>query len=185
MIVELEIRSYIGTSAIGAKHYYAELKWERPKRKGEQDYQARETRSVYGKLSKKDAATLNKLGWDSEKHKAGETCFGWLTEEETIQHGVDKFVETFDLKKDVLVMYPDGNVGVCVVLVGPDELKARIKLWSDACEKLNWDWSLHSRKMNEIDKEFRIFWNEYAKKHKPRNVKFNQWSFKGKDLIND
>lgn len=185
MIVELDINSYVGTGAIGAKHYYAKLKWNRPKKKGEQDWSTGETGSVYGKLSKKDAERINKLGWESKKANPGDTCFGWLTEKEAIQHGVDKFLETFDTKKDILVMYPGGSAGVCVVMVGPDDLKEKIKPWSDACEALNWDWSLQSRKMEAIDKEFKKFWDEYKKKHKPRNVKYDEWSFKGEDLTFD
>lgn len=185
MIVELDIRTYIGTS-MGAKHYYADLKWERPAKKGEQRYSTYMSETVYGVTSKEDADYINKLGWEKEKVKAGDTCYGWLTEKEAIKHGVEKFVETFDTKKDILVMYPGGNGGVCVVMVGPGSLVEKIKPWSDACEALDWDWSgPRSRKMEEIDKEFRVFWEEYQKKHKPRNVKFDQWSFKGKDLIGD
>jgi hypothetical protein len=185
MIVELEIRSYVGTSAIGAKHYYAELKWDRPKKKGEQDWSAKETGRVYGLTTQTEADCINKLGWDDKEVKAGDTCFGWLTEEDAIKHGVEKFVETFNLKKDILVMYPGGNGGVCIVVVGPSELKNKIEPWLDACEALDWDWSLHSRKMEAIDKEFKAFWKGYEKTHKPRNVKYDQWSFKGKDLIGD
>lgn len=184
MIVELDIKTYIGAS-MGAKHYYADLKWTRPEKKSEKFYSTYMSESVYGITSKDDAAYINKLGWEKEKVKAGDTCFGWIKREDAIKNGVDKFIETFDTKKDILVMYPGGSVGVCVVMVGPDSLKEKIKPWSDACEALDWDWDKHAKKMDEIDREFDKFWNEYKKKHRPRNVKYDQWSFKGKDLIGD
>lgn len=184
MIVELDIRTYIGTS-MGAKHYYADLKWERPAKKGEQHYQTYMSEQVYGVTSKKDADYINRLGWEREKVKAGDTCFGWLTEKDAIENGVAKFIETFDSKKDILVMYPGGNGGVCVVMVGTGDLKEKIKPWSDACAALDWDWGKNARKMSLVTKEFDKFWDEYKKKHKPRNAKYDQWSFKGKDLIGD
>ncbi len=188
MIVELEIRTYIGSAAFGAQHYYAEFRWKESvsvKPKGgiiEEDGKGgwitwRDGR-VYGKLTADEAKRTNRTGIGSEKVKTGDTCFGWLTEEEAIQHAIEKFENTFDAKKDVLYFSRNGSSAPCQIMVGPEDLKAKIKPWYEACNELDFDWD--KPEVRKADKEFRKFWDEYEKTHDNRHVEYDEFDFRKK-----
>lgn len=175
MIVELVTNSYKGYS-LGAVHYYAELKWQEVGDDHPDRWKRRKNGSVYAKLTAKDAKRHNAAGarkFQGEKYKAGDTAFGYLTEQEAIDMGVKKFLKAFDPERDVLILGESGYIEPHLVLHGPQELKDTIQAWHDeyqAAEK-NGD----SKLADKIGDKWWKFWKQYEKTQDNREVKFDEF----------
>lgn len=143
MKAHLEITSWVGTSAIGASHYYGRLRVN-----GHEEVQLERilTTSEARQMTKDDRRLSD--GGDFYRWKAGQSTNRFFSEQEVIDAAVACLK---DQHPEVTVLFR-GNSGVLdpqPVLIGPDELKAELNGLVAEAEANDW-WEGDEKNMNVI-----------------------------------
>lgn len=144
----LSIRSWVGTSALGASHYYGELHIPGPK-----DFV-----QVGRPLTAREAKQFNK-----EAREHGDTGFtyrvgdlsGRFWDEKSVK---DTAIEYIKANHPEIVLLLEGNRAVCdpqPVLFGPEPLKTELNKLVAEAEANDW-WEGNDDKMENISQRWKI-----------------------------
>jgi hypothetical protein len=149
MIVYLEIRTWIGSSALGAIHYYGELVGE------DITFVLRKT------LSSREARELNKVakatGFPIE-YKAGDKYTGFLDKQEIVDLALETWKEQF-LDGTILIKGDHAVAEPQEILVGPEDLKEAVNSLVEQAKDLDWD--SNRLQMTEICLQWDILMKPY------------------------
>lgn len=144
--VYLEVSSWVGTSAIGAQHYYGWL------RSGDQEEQVKRV------LTEAEAARLNKaerrMGRDEYAiWKPGDECPAFLDKEPLIAAAMASW-KTLYPHADILVLGQRVVAEPQRILAGPKDVMDRVNDWYDEMEWNEYD----PHALQDIGDDFREYW---------------------------
>lgn len=143
MKAHLEITSWVGTSAIGASHYFGRL---RVNGHEQMELERTLTASEAKQMTKDDRR--NSGGGDFFRWKAGHKTHRFFSEQEVIDAAIAHLKEHHP---EVTVLF-QGNSGILdpqPVIIGPDELKAELNGLVAEAEANDW-WEGDEKNMNVI-----------------------------------
>lgn len=150
-IVYLETSSWVGTSAIGAQHYYGKLVWERVKPEDFHYYHELElTRPMTAREIREQNTERVAEGFPSLKVRKGATTRGFSSEEEVRQRGAKEAGRLFNAESYVLIEGDHGCMSAMPVLHWPTRFDAE------------------GRRMNECGEEWKRI-GGYGFSHEPEN----------------
>lgn len=140
-VVNVEISSWRGVS-LGAEHFYASLVFHN----ADGQYQRKELRH---ELTVKEAKALNKK--DGGAYTPGYMTERFNTVEDIHRVAIDTFKQLVPHAK-ILMCGRDAVLEPQMILVGPEDYKARVNQLAARCKELEWD--RHEKELQAICDEF-------------------------------
>ena len=156
-IVYLTTRTYVGTLAFGASHYYGTLNWDKHET-GEFGLPERGDIDLEHTLTKREAAELNKDSLFDYGWKAGSNYHGFSSEEAVIKEGIKVFKEQFT-SEDILVLGDHVVADPQRILVGPQDVMDFVNPLVDEKEKIG-SYEKSPERTDELFKIFIKYWKE-------------------------
>jgi len=120
--VYLNITSWVGTSAIGAQHYYGKLKWRTVKDRYE--YHELELKRPMTAKEIRQQNTENAENGYTWKIKKGELTRGFMTRDEVVSTGKAKASKLFNTDSYILLDGDGGSLSAQPLLYCPTSLES-------------------------------------------------------------
>jgi hypothetical protein len=156
-VVYLTIRTYIGTLAYGASHYYGALNWGTDE-KDDIGLPKRGDIDLEHTLTKREAAALNKDSLFDYNWKAGGKYHGFSSEEAVTKEGIKVFKALFT-PDDILVLGDHVVADPQRILVGPQDVMDFVNPLVDEKERIG-SYEKSPERTHEISKIFWKYWTE-------------------------
>jgi hypothetical protein len=156
-VVYLEITSWVGTYAFGASHYYGTLKKSVPKSEKYPFYL--ETHDLEHKLTKREAAEMNKNSMFDYNWRAGGLYHGFSSKEAVIKQGIEEWKKYFP-DADILVLGSYGTADPQLILEGPKDLMDFVNPLAEEAERIG-GYEGDKVRMEELFQKFYKYWKEY------------------------
>ncbi len=143
----LQITSWVGTSAINAKHFYGILVYEKT------EFELTHT------LSAKEAKELNEEDDSPGIYKEGGSTARFEDRDKLILLAIETYKTKFP---DAKILYL-GKAYLCepqLVLDGPEDIKEKFNAWAKRAEEIGWFDGGYEAEMDRICSEWRKCCNE-------------------------
>ena len=143
----LKITSWVGTTAIGAKHYYGRLTF------GKEQYEVRK------RLSRAEAKELNEEDDSPRCYKVGGLSGRFVDRQELIDIATIKYKQVFP-DALALCLGESYRLEPQEILDGPPDYKEKVNFWYKKAESIDW-WERNEKEMDKLVKEWEDYINAY------------------------